>query len=292
MTHKMVRGAAPPDQSLLAKKRRRSKDFLGIETSDILKAHPHRMHGVLGCRLESSALSSNQRHSAGTVGNPPRTHRDHFAILAVAHGVPGRSAKVKVQYLGFANNLATFGRGQVEQMLVQLASVELVGGQPRLTQRSQLGAGGRVLIVSLVEPKSEAVFLKMLSAKIIRKAEYPRQKASCDFRRGFAYPAGKLGRLLEDENSCVRVASPQQQRKCAARKRTSQNDDIVILISARSSIEIIHYLQNVSDLSAYASRERKTAAKSPTIRMTAGLPEIKKRAWEPWPLPANLPSIL
>jgi hypothetical protein len=26
--------------------------------------------------------------------------------------------------------------------------------------------------------------------------------------------------------------------------------------------------------------------------MTAGLPEIKKRAWEPWPLPANLPSIL
>jgi hypothetical protein len=84
------------------------------------------------------------------------------------------------------------------------------------------------LLGMLRKPEAESLFRQVLVPEVMGQPEDPRHVTTADLGGRFAHLAIELGRLLDDQDSCVRPATFEHDRGRGARKRAADDRYIVI----------------------------------------------------------------
>ena len=153
--------------------------------------------------LESSAIASDECRFARAVGDPVGRDRAGDVALLVSNAVFANAIECEGLDRSRSRDFTTRCLTFIEKMLIENLTVELKGGESCLGVGSDFRAPTRTVIFWIIEPQTQAVFLKVMPGKMVPDSENPGQEATGNFRSGFADLTIKSCRLLDDQNPQV-----------------------------------------------------------------------------------------
>src|SRR5438132_3574213 len=113
-------------------------------------------------------------------------------------------------------------------MRVEGGAIDLKTSEARSVTRAQFHTIVKRLLGMLRKPQAQSLFWQMMVSEVMSQPENPRHVTTADLGGGLAHLAIELRRLFDNQDTGIRRATFQHQRRGGAGKRAPDDDHIVI----------------------------------------------------------------